>query len=168
MSNASIMGINHSANALEKVERKEQPLEPLHGHSQDSEIYERFGNTVKRDKIVEKERKDAAVAMGREKEPGNNKAIRNHAKQLQDCSEVEPPVKWTSRRHCLSLDRFPSRTQSFHHHRSAFKLGRLRHPQRKVQHRLSMDDEVSGVLTTKAIFSIGQSHTSDYAIVCWN
>ena len=33
-----------------------------------------------------------------------------------------------------------------------------------MQHRLSVNDTVSGVLITKAILSIGQSHTSDHAI----
>ena len=44
--------------------------------------------TLLRETISSRERGDAAVAMSREKELGNNKAIRNLAKQLKDCSEV--------------------------------------------------------------------------------
>ena len=86
MSNASNMGVNDSPNALERLERKEKALEPLQGHSHATEIMEELETLFRETESLREG--NAAVAISREKELRNNKAIRNHAKQLKHCSEV--------------------------------------------------------------------------------
>ena len=160
--NALNMEVNDILYALEEFEREEQPLEPLHGCSQDTEIMEEVEALFRETELLREG--DAAVAMSREKELGNNKAIRNHAKQLKTaqrrtaCAMDLQATLHLTRQNLMENYVFPSSSE-------CIQAEKTTPPQRRVHHRLSMNDSVSGVVITKAILAIGQSHIFDHAIV---